>query len=141
MWIAQAAIHGLDNTGLGLYSQIQSASDPVYLELGGYLLGDTPLISMSTAWSVFFNSEYRNQFANEQKYIYEVLLMNYLKYDSESDSASGDLFNNEMKFSMKLYNALADELSENTYDYIKNMTVEQAELNEHRFAGGIDEHR
>lgn len=48
------------------------------------MLNDKPLVSISTDWSILFNSEYRNQFANEQKYIYEIILMDYLKYESSA---------------------------------------------------------
>lgn len=125
-WLANTMLYGYENSGNGLYTTFQSFSEPVYMELGGYLLDDVPLVSMSTAWSVYFNSEYRNQFANEQKYIYEVILMEYLKYDSGYKAVKNELMNNEIKFSMKLYKTIAKELSDNTLDYINNMTVEEA---------------
>ncbi len=126
VWLANTMLYGYENSGNGLYTTFQSFSEPVYMELGGYLLDDVPLVSMSTAWSVYFNSEYRDQFANEQKYIYEVILMEYLKYDSGYKAVKNELMNNEMKFSMKLYKTLAGELSDNTLDYISNMTLEEA---------------
>ncbi len=125
IWLANTMLYGYENSGNGLYTTFQSFSEPVYMELGGYLLDDVPLVSMSTAWSVYFNSEYRNQFANEQKYIYEVILMEYLKYDSGYKAVKNELMNNEIKFSMKLYKTIANELSDNTLDYINNMTPEE----------------
>ena len=60
-WMAQTIMNGIDNNGNSLYSTFRSFSEPVYRQLGGYLLDDKPLVSISTAWSIYFNSEYRNQ--------------------------------------------------------------------------------
>ena len=126
IWMANTMLYGLEHDGNGLYQSFRNYTDPVYKELGGYLLEDKPLVYMSTAWSVFLNSEYRNQFANEQKYIYEVLLMAYLKYDSQSQSASSVLDNGLMKNAMKLYSMLANDIVENRSEYVNGMTVEDA---------------
>lgn len=125
-WLASTMLYGYENSGNGLYTTFQSLSEPVYMELGGYLLDDVPLVSMSTAWSVFFNSEYRNQFANEQKYIYEIILMEYLKYDSGNKSVKNELINNEIKFSMKLYDIITKDMTSNKKDYINGLTVDEA---------------
>ena len=71
-WMAQTIMNGIDNNGNSLYSTFRSFSEPVYRQLGEYLLDDKPLVSISTAWSIYFNSEYRNQLTNVQKYIYEM---------------------------------------------------------------------
>ena len=126
VWMADTMIFGFNNDQNGIYPMFQSFSEPIYKQLGGYLLEDEPLVVMSTAWSVYFNNEYRNQFFNEQKYIYEVLLMEYIKYDAESENISVELENNETKLSMKLYALLSEELADNTADYIDGMTVGEA---------------
>lgn len=126
IWMAQTLINGINNSGNGLYPAFQGYSEPVYKQLGGYLLDDVPLVSISTMWSVFFNSEYRNQFANEQRYIYEVILMDYLKYDAGSNNIKLELDNKETEFGLKLYSLLTDDLADNTYDYIQNMSVDEA---------------
>lgn len=127
IWMADALIDGLDGDGAGLYKTFISFQDPVYKVLGGELLNHVPLVSMSTAWSVFLNSEYRNQFANEQKYIYEIILMDYLKYGVSAKSTAQDLIGNEFKYAKKLYSGLSKELSNNTIDYIdKELSVEKA---------------
>ena len=126
-WLADSFLNGLDNKGEGIYKTFRGFQTPIYQVLGGELLNDKPLVSMSTAWTIFFNSEYRNQFANEQKYIYEVVLMDYLKYDSSAKTAEDDLLGNEFKFAKKLYGVLAKELDNNTIDYIdKEMSVDAA---------------
>ncbi|MCD8324856.1 MAG: leucine-rich repeat protein, partial [Clostridiales bacterium] len=126
IWMADSVLLGIDGSGSGLYSTFQGFSDPVYKELGGYLLDDTALVNVSAGWSVYFNSEYRDHIINEQKYIYEVLLMSYLIYDAESESTSLELFNRDERYYLKLCSLLKSELAGNTYDYIQEMTVEEA---------------
>ncbi|MCI7180520.1 MAG: S-layer homology domain-containing protein [Schaedlerella sp.] len=125
IWLAETMISGYNNAGNGLYPMFRNYQEPVYKQLGGYLLEDVPLVSMSTAWSIFFNSEYRNQFANEQKYIYEVILMDYLKYNADGDNISSELKSAEFDFSIKLYDELSEYLSLNRLDYVTDMTVEE----------------
>ena len=126
IWMADTLIQGLNGSG-GLYKIFRESQEPVYRMLGSELLNDKPLVSISTSWSIFFNSEYRNQFANEQKYIYEILLMDYLKYGASVDTLSDELTGNEFKFLKKLYSSLSKELNNNTLDYIdKNLSVEEA---------------
>lgn len=127
IWLANSFLNGLDNKGEGIYKTFRGFQAPIYQVLGGELLKDKPLVSMSTAWTIFFNSEYRNQFANEQKYIYEVVLMDYFKYGSSVKTAEDDLLGNEFKFAKKLYEVLAKDLGNNTIDYIdKEMSVDEA---------------
>ena len=92
-WMAQTIMNGIDNNGNSLYSTFRSFSEPVYRQLGEYLLDDKPLVSISTAWSIYFNSEYRNQLTNMQKYVYEMLLMDYLKYDAFGEDKNKELTN------------------------------------------------
>ena len=127
IWLANTLISGFENDGNGLYKVFRNTfGEPVYSLMGAHLMEDEPLVIISTAWSVYLNSEYRNQFANEQKYIYEVLLMEYLKYDSNSSARKIDLYNNEMKFSIKLFSAITTGVSGSRKDHLNSMTPEEA---------------
>lgn len=46
-WMAQTIMNGIDNNGNSLYSTFRSFSEPVYRQLGEYLLDDKPLVSLS----------------------------------------------------------------------------------------------
>ncbi|MCC8102403.1 MAG: hypothetical protein LIP11_09175 [Clostridiales bacterium] len=130
LWMADTMLYGMFGDGDGLYSTFESFQDPVYKQLGGYLLDDTSLVTISAAWSVYFNNTYRSQFADEQKYIYETLLMSYLTYEADEDSGHSietELLDDVSKFSADLYQAAAEELSENPVYYIRNLTVDEAE--------------
>ena len=59
-----------------------------------------------------------NQYANEQKYVYEMLLMKYIKYDMNSSARKIDLYNNEMKFSIKLFSEIKKGVSGSRSDYL-----------------------
>ncbi len=125
IWMANTLLYGYQNDeNSSLYQMFQDFYDPVYKELGGYLLEDEPLVNMSAAWSALLNEEYRGQLT--EKYIYEILLTDYLMYDANSISTTIDLDNEELDFSMQMYSLLVKELNNNTYDYIKNLTVEKA---------------
>lgn len=125
IWMANTLLYGYQNDeNSSLYQMFQDFYDPVYKELGGYLLEDEPLVNMSAAWSALLNEEYRGQLT--EKYIYEILLTDYLMYDANSISTTIDLDNEELDFSMQMYSLLVKELDNNTYDYIKNLTVEKA---------------
>lgn len=127
IWMADSLIYGIDGAG-GWYKTFKGLQEPIYRTLGAELLNHKPLISMSTAWTVFFNGEYRNRFANEQKYIYEIILMDYLKYGTSMDTSVKDLTNGEFEFTKTLYSTLAKQLSNNTLDYIdRDLSVEAAE--------------
>lgn len=73
IWMANTLLYGYQNDeNSSLYQMFQDFYDPVYKELGGYLLEDEPLVNMSAAWSALLNEEYRGQLT--EKYIYEILL-------------------------------------------------------------------
>ena len=141
IWMADALIDGIDG-GYSWYKTFRGLQEPVYRTLGSELVDDVPLVSISTTWTVFFNGEYRNQFANEQKYIYEIILMDYLKYVSSMDTSVKDLLGNEYKYAKKLYSTIISELKDNTIDYIDNdLSVKEAEKiwKNTKIADGINE--
>lgn len=126
-WMADTLLYGIDGTGGGWYQTFRQSQDPIYRTLGAAVLDNKPLISISTAWSVFLNDEYRNRFYNEQEYIYEVILMDFLKYRANLDVDTDALEGNTLKFTKQLYSTLAGELSNNTLNYIDNkLSVEEA---------------
>ena len=125
-WMAQTIMNGIDNNGNSLYSTFRSFSEPVYRQLGEYLLDDKPLVSISTAWSIYFNSEYRNQLTNMQKYVYEMLLMDYLKYDAFGEDKNKELTNSKTDFALKIYDAIGEELNDKKESYINNLPVKES---------------
>lgn len=113
IWMANSLISGVDGT-TSWYRTFKNLQEPIYKTLGKEVLNDKPLVSMSAGWTVFFNSKYRNQFANEQKYIYEVILMDYLKYGTSQDKTVTDITGSEYKFAQKLYSVITKDLLKKT---------------------------
>ena len=109
IWMANSLISGVDGT-TSWYRTFKNLQEPIYKTLGKEVLDNKPLVSMSAGWTVFFNSKYRNQFANEQKYIYEVILMDYLKYGTSQDKTVTDITGSEYKFAQKLYSVITKDL-------------------------------
>ena len=123
IWNAETVMYGFENDTSSLYKLFLDFEEPVYKQLGGYLLEDKPLVTLSAMWSNCFNDEYRDHLRKEEKYIYEILLMNYLKQNAE-ENASVDILNNYTEFSTELYSALCEEVVDHTE--IVGMTVEEA---------------
>ena len=113
IWMANSLISGVDGT-TSWYKTFKNLQEPIYKTLGKEVLNNKPLVSMSAGWTVFFNSKYRNQFANEQKYIYEVILMDYLKYGTSQDKTVTDITGSEYKFAQKLYSVITKDLLKKT---------------------------
>ncbi len=127
IWLADSVVLGLTDTNTGqrmpsLYNTFLNFSDPIYMELGGYLLEDEPLVDISEAWTVCLNSD----FHKNPNYIYEAILMEYLLFDADSLSVNTEFDRNSLNTSLKLYSAVAKDMSENTIDYISDLTVEEA---------------
>lgn len=140
IWMAETLIQGLKGKG-GLYKTFRGLQEPVYKLLGEELLDDKALVSLSSSWSIFFNSEYRNHFTNEQKYIYEIILMDYLKYVSTRESLDDELFEDEFKFMKKLYSSLSENLNNKDFDELsKRLSVDKAKeiLKDAKVIDGID---
>lgn len=128
VWMARTMIHGMEQNGDGLYPMFRDFSDPVYRQLGESLWEDKLQVIMSTGWNALFDSKFRSKFGNEKKYIYEVLLMDYLTYDAKSSNVFEQLDNTELKFGMKLLKLLEESMKGtlDNKDVIQNMTAEEA---------------
>lgn len=90
IWLSDTIRSGLSINGTshgnGLYLTFRNAQDPIYAELGGILLDDVPLSYISASWYNLMNHD----FYDNQKLIYEALIMNYLKYSDTKASSSFD---------------------------------------------------
>lgn len=109
------------------YPTFRSLQAPIYKTLGEYILEDQPLAYLTATWSVFLNGEYRSQFMDEQKYIYEIILLDYLKYCADVKPSMIDIENSQFEFTKKLYTELAEYVGDNRYDVCGNVSVEDAE--------------
>ena len=111
------------------YKTFRSFSKTVYQDLSDNTLDQKFNLALSTSWSVLLNPKYRHISSNKiQQYIYETLLVDYLKYNVDKQDAEPELLN-EAYFSglQKLYGALAKDLKDNTIEYIdSNVSIDKA---------------
>ena len=108
------------------YALFEHMSKPVYMKMAEALLDDTPLVVLDTTWCVFFNSKYRNKIADEQKYIYQLILMDFLKHGTSQDFRKIDLEDNMLKFQKKLFGKIADAAGTYRYDLCGDLPIEKA---------------
>ena len=61
-----------------------------------------------------------------QKYVYEMLLMDYLKYDAFGEDKNKELTNSKTDFALKIYDAIGEELNDKKESYINNLPVKES---------------
>ncbi len=124
IWLAKAMLFGYNNTGNGLYPMFRNFQDPVYRQLGGYMLDDTPLVALSATYTVYLNEE----FLKNPHFIYETIIMSYLKYEvSSEEEMESELFDNAKDFATKIYSALVKSYDSATADLIKTGSKKEVE--------------
>ena len=133
VWLGNTVMSGLNMNGTtygnSMYELFKQMQEPIYAELGGLILDDVPLMSISSVW----NDVIKKNFYNNQKLIYETLLMEYIKYENKTNASS---FNTSQvdranAYLIKMFNKLADKyLDEGVQnwspDKFMSMSVEDA---------------
>ena len=133
VWLGNTVMSGLNMNGTtygnSMHELFKQMQEPIYAELGGLILDDVPLMSISSVW----NDVIKKNFYNNQKLIYETLLMEYIKYENKTNASS---FNTSQvdranAYLIKMFNKLADKyLDEGVQnwspDKFMSMSVEDA---------------
>ena len=133
VWLGNTVMSGLNMNGTtygnSMYELFKQMQEPIYAELGGLILDDVPLMSISSVW----NDVIKKNFYNNQKLIYETLLMEYIKYENKTNATS---FNTSQvdranAYLINMFNKLADKyLDEGVQnwspDKFMSMSVEDA---------------
>ena len=91
IWLAETIRNGLNINGTvygnSLYQLCNNMQEPIYKQLGALVLDDVPMMSISSIW----HDVIKYDFQNNQKAIYEVLIMDYLKYTNKEDASEFDV--------------------------------------------------
>ena len=125
-WIADTIT--LDDEGKDYYRQFLRLNDPIYVELGEAYISDKSLYRTTNMWSDLLNEEFRRNYIIKEYYLYDMVLMGFLKYESVSKSFITSLQNEELKITEQLQSIFSDVLVNNTADYFSDeTTIEQAE--------------
>ena len=129
VWLSDTIVSGLsmDGTVYGdsMYTLFKQMQEPIYAELGGLLLEDVPLMSISSVW----NNVVKREFYTNQKLIYETLLIEYIKHENKTNASLFDTtqVDRANSYLIKMFNELADGgVQDWSPDKFMEMTVEEA---------------
>lgn len=129
VWLSNTIVSGLsmDGTAYGdpMYTLFKQMQEPIYAELGGLLLEDVPLMSISSVW----NNVVKREFYTNQKLIYETLLVEYIKHENKTNASLFDTtqVDRANSYLIKMFNELADGgVQDWSPDKFMEMTVEEA---------------
>lgn len=129
VWLSNTIISGLKMNGTtygnSMYEILKEMQEPIYEELGGLILNDVPLMSISSVW----NDVVKREFYKNQKLIYETLLVEYIKYENKTNAEEFDTaqIDRSNAFLIKIFNELADGgVQDWKPEEFMNMTVEEA---------------
>ena len=129
VWLSNTIMSGLsmDGTAYGdsMYTLFKQMQEPIYAELGGLILDDVPLMSISSVW----NNVVKREFYTNQKLIYETLLVEYIKHENKTNASLFDTtqVDRANSYLIKMFNELADGgVQDWSPDKFMEMTVEEA---------------
>lgn len=111
VWLAGTIQNGLNINGTvygnSMYQLCNNMQDPIYKQLGALVLNDVPLMSISSVW----HDVIKHDFQNNQKAIYEVLIMDYLKYDNKADASEFNVeqINRVNSYLIKIFDELQEQ--------------------------------
>ena len=123
IWTAQTMLFGYENTGNGLYPTFRNFQEPVYKQLGGCMLDNTPLTALSTTWTVALNEDFRKN----PDFIYEAIIISYLKYGNDEAELESELQSNARNFAVGLYGALEEHYEGKWEKLLDSSSKEEAE--------------
>ena len=133
VWLSDTIVSGLSMNGTtygdSMYKLFKEIQEPIYAELGGLILEDIPLMSVSSVW----HDVVKRDFYDNQKLIYEALLMDYIKYENTTNAASFDTsqIDRANSYLIKIFNELTKKyLAEGVQNWspeqFMDMSVEDA---------------
>lgn len=123
IWTAQTMLFGYENAGNGLYPTFRNFQEPVYKQLGGYMLDNKPLTALSTTWTVALNEDFRKN----PDFIYEAIIISYLKYGNDEAELESELQSNARNFAVGLYGALEEHYEGKWEKLLDSSSKEEAE--------------
>ena len=129
VWLSDTIISGLKMNGTtygnSMYEILKEMQEPIYEELGRLILGNVPMMSISSVW----NNVIKREFYTNQKLIYETLLVEYIKYDNKTNAEQFDTtqIDRTNAYLIKIFNELADGGPQDwASEQFMNMSVDEA---------------
>ncbi len=129
VWLSDTIVSGLKMNGTtygnSMYKIFKEMQEPIYEELGELILGDVPMMSISSVW----NNVIKREFYTNQKLIYETLLVEYIKYENKTNAEQFDTtqIDRTNAYLIKIFNELADGGPQDwASEQFMNMSVDEA---------------
>ena len=129
VWLSDTIVSGLKMNGTtygnSMYEIFKEMQEPIYEELGELILGDVPMMSISSVW----NNVIKREFYTNQKLIYETLLVEYIKYENKTNAEQFDTtqIDRTNAYLIKIFNELADGGPQDwASEQFMNMSVDEA---------------
>lgn len=99
-----------DEGGNDYYRQFLRLDNPVFINLAEAYIDDEPQFYLSNSWSNILNEEYRRKGTFKNEYIYDMIIMGFLKFEAEGDTYDDSLASRATDFAEDLYSFFGDEL-------------------------------
>lgn len=109
---ANLLLKDLENNGRDYYLQYSTFDDPVFVNIAKSYLDNKPQFYLTNAWSDILNEEYRKKGTFKNEYIYDLIIMGFLKFEADADTYNESLINREKDFATDLYSELGDKVGE-----------------------------
>ena len=100
---ANLLLKDLENNGRDYYLQYSTFDDPVFVNIAKSYLDNKPQFYLTNAWSDILNEEYRRKGTFKNEYIYDLIIMGFLKFEADADTYNESLINREKDFATDLY--------------------------------------
>ena len=108
--IKEAEMLMYDKNGKDYYQQFSRFDNPVFIYLAEAYLDNEPQFYLTNAWSNILNEEYRRKGTFKNEYIYDMIIMGFLKQEAAGDIYNESLLSRAKDFSTDLYSFWGDEL-------------------------------
>lgn len=99
-----------DEGGNDYYRQFLRLGNPVFINLAEAYIDDEPQFYLSNSWSNILNEEYRRKGTFKNEYIYDMIIMGFLKFEADGDTYDDSLASRATDFAEDLYSFFGDEL-------------------------------
>ena len=99
-----------DEGGNDYYRQFLRLDNPVFINLAEAYIDDEPQFYLSNSWSNILNEEYRRKGTFKNEYIYDMIIMGFLKFEADGDTYDDSLASRATDFAEDLYSFFGDEL-------------------------------
>lgn len=109
IWVADKLITSKDESEI-ICEKILRDDKPSYAVMAENYIENKPQYYLTNAWSNFLNEDYRHNFYRKQEFVYDMVLMGFLKNNCKNDGEDS-LSAKTKDFTIKLYSLISEDPS------------------------------